>query len=74
MALKRVNKNKELKSSIQLDVYLVDRKEVIQAVAKGTIPIEAVSINFWKLKQWAEENNFSEGTINGVKITERKKG
>jgi hypothetical protein len=55
-----------------IDVFLIDRKEAIQAVAQGKVQIEAVSINLREFKQWALDTNQPEGTINGVKIVERK--
>jgi hypothetical protein len=55
-----------------IDVFLIDRKEAIQAVAQGKVQIEAISINLREFKQWALDTNQPEGTINGVKIVERK--
>jgi hypothetical protein len=55
-----------------IDVFLIDRKEAIQAVAQGKVQIEAVSINLREFKQWALVTNQPEGIINGVKIVERK--
>lgn len=62
----------------EIDVFLIpgmeNRMAAIKAVASGALPIEAVSINLWKIKEWALDVNQPAGQVHGFKITERGKG
>jgi hypothetical protein len=59
-----------------IDVFLMEgadnRLAAIKAVASGALPIEAVSINIWKIRKWALDVNQPVGEIHGFKITERE--
>lgn len=61
----------------EINVCLIDgmdnRMMAIKAVANGELPVDCLSINLWKVKEWALNVNQPVGEVHGFKITEKGK-
>jgi hypothetical protein len=75
MSARRRPEAKPVWPSRILDVRLMpgmdNRMAAIRAVASGALPVEAVSINLWKIKEWAHDVHQPEGEIYGFRIQNR---